>query len=935
MLASSIGFFEKVLGGIILAPVKDKIGDIIKQRNVERKIGECADVAGQLLDNYFQGEKLSEGQVELVIYEVQQAIHLSNINAELLASVSLKPEKLFDHILGKYPIPQSIREEKLEYLFEMALQVSAERLCEVALSFTDWEKQGWKRNFDGIDKILEKLNEIIDKIGSGGESGDEKFENLYYRSYLLRKLARIDASTLRASSSVSLDLTTVFVEPDVISISKLFQVQENEAQKIDCLISLENERQNFISRGESEDKRVAAETFIPQHKKCAIVGLPGSGKTTLLQHLLLVAANCEILFGETKGVVPVLIKIRELDLNNLPGADKLLQAAEGNQVLSDKCPGFLERQLEIGRVLLLIDGLDEVIPEKRQAVMAWIRAFVEMYPNSRYVISSRPAGYQSEEFQKLGFTEVTLCNFTSDQIRKYVQRWTTAIELSESKSQEEIEQASTESADALVDSTESNPYVRGIAANPLMLSTLCLVQKYEGGRLPNRRVVLYQRCVEGLLFHWDQKRGLPEAILGLPLPRKMLLLRRLAIEMQVEGVAEIEESKIEQSFINSLNEVGEKADVKQILANIRDRSGLLVERRPGIYGFSHLTFQEYLAALSIKEGDYKEEGKNYDRFFLFSQWSHSQWSEVIALYAGVASKDSVENILKALIQTKNPQAVILAGNCLAAAENPGLVIQKEVINELLSLSEELEVEGSNPISFTISEILNTLNEQIVMKQALAALDNLEVVNSVSFLLKKKDNTCIDSVFQAGKRILLGEQKPAKWDFVISLILLEIEDYNAADALGKLADIAIQKSCVDSSLGVLYGFWYIGFWSLNRRKITQLPGILNLFNQELAQEYHINLCKFIAVVSSENIFMALLQQEQVGDIFSDITYILDNRKSASLKTLIKKIAFLVEHSDNSLREYAIQASNNLLWCVSQIEKLKQSSEKTTAQEEQKK
>ncbi|MFN6570680.1 NACHT domain-containing protein [Dendronalium sp. ChiSLP03b] len=929
MLDSSIGFFEKLLGGVILAPVKDKIGNYLNQRNVERKIGECADVAGQLLDNYFQSEKLTKIRVELVLYEVQQAINVSQINAELLASASLKPEKLVNQILEKYPVPQSIKEEGLEFPFENALQVSAERLCEVALSFADWEKEGWKRNFDGIDKILEKLNEIIDKIGSGGEGYDETFENQYYRSYLLRKLARIDASTLRASSSVSLDLTTVFVEPDVISISKLFQGQETKAQQIECLISLEDERQNFISPEESKDKRVPAETFIPEHKKCAIVGLPGSGKTTLLQHLLLVAANRDILFCETKGVVPVLVKIRELDFNNLPGADKLLQAAEGNQVLSDKCPGFLERQLEAGRVLLLIDGLDEVIPEKRQAVMAWITAFVEMYPNSRYVISSRPAGYQSEEFQKLGFTEVTLCNFTSDQIRKYVQRWTTAIELSESKSPEEIEQASTESADALVESAQSNPYVRRIAANPLMLSTLCLVQKYEGGKLPNRRVVLYQRCVEGLLFHWDQKRGLPEAILGLPLPRKMLLLRRLAIEMQVEGVAEIEESKIEQSFINSLDEVGEKADVKQILANIRDRSGLLVERRPNIYGFSHLTFQEYLAALSIKEGDYKEEGKNYDRFFLFSKWSNPQWSEVIALYAGVASKDSVESILKTLIQTKNPKAVILAGNCLAAAENPGLVIQKEVINELLSLSEIIE--NSETTIAKIDSILNTLNKQIVMTQALAALSNLEVVHSLVFLYGHKNSSCVERLLKVGVRILTGEQKPARWDYFVSLILLEIKHYDAADALGKLADIAVQKSYSDSSLGVLSGFWDSNFWRFFTVELTQLPGILNFFNEESALETHINLCKFIAVVTSENFFSKLVQQEKVNSLFFDLPF-WRTRSNVAFNMLIKKIEYLEQHDDHSLKEHAKQASTNLCWCISQMERLRQSSEQKTDKEE---
>jgi predicted NACHT family NTPase len=169
-----------------------------------------------------------------------------------------------------------------------------------------------------------------------------------------------------------------------------------------------------------------------------------------------------------------------------------------------------------------------------------------------------------------------LCEFTLEQIRAYAIRWSKAVALAEGALPEEAEEASVQAAVTLVDRTERNPYVQRLATNPLMLSTLCLVQRYEGDTLPNRRVVLYQLCVEGLLFHRDNRRGLPPVVLGiLPLERKVLTFREV------------------------WQEVGESTEVPPILAKIRDRSGLLVERRAGIYGFSHLTFQEYLAACAI------------------------------------------------------------------------------------------------------------------------------------------------------------------------------------------------------------------------------------------------------------------------------------------------------------------------------------------------
>ncbi|GAI19133.1 unnamed protein product, partial [marine sediment metagenome] len=276
-----------------------------------------------------------------------------------------------------------------------------------------------------------------------------------------------------------------------------------------------------------------------------------------------------ISFGVDNGVIPVFVKARELDPANLPGGDDLLGVAEG-KVLAGARPGFLKRQLETDRVLLLVDGLDEVVAEKHDKIVQWISDLVELYPRCRFVVSSRPAGYQADVFQKLRFNEATLCDFNTSQIREYVRRWTKAVEIAEGMSPEDANRESSRYAEALVQRAERNPYVRRIATNPLMLSTLCLVQRYEGGDLPNRRVALYQRCVEGLLFHWDNKRGLPSAILGsVSLDRKMMLMRCLALEMQVQGVAEIKESVVEQSFRDSLEEVGGETNIKLILQNIR------------------------------------------------------------------------------------------------------------------------------------------------------------------------------------------------------------------------------------------------------------------------------------------------------------------------------------------------------------------------------
>jgi predicted NACHT family NTPase len=82
-----------------------------------------------------------------------------------------------------------------------------------------------------------------------------------------------------------------------------------------------------------------------------------------------------------------------------------------------------------------------------------------------------------------------------------------------------------------------------------MLSAICLVNYFEGGELPKDRAILYRLCVEGLLHHWDQRRGIRSEY---SLEEKLRVSREVAIAMQKDDRAEYEAAKVLAIFTDVL-----------------------------------------------------------------------------------------------------------------------------------------------------------------------------------------------------------------------------------------------------------------------------------------------------------------------------------------------------------------------------------------------
>ena len=172
-----------------------------------------------------------------------------------------------------------------------------------------------------------------------------------------------------------------------------------------------------------------------------------------------------------------------------------------------------------------------------------------------------------------------------------------------------------------------------------MLSAICLVYEFEGGRLPEDRAKLYQLCVEGLLHNWDERRKIRSPF---PFTEKLRACREVAIMMQAQNLAELDASKVEEVFTAVLQN---PEQAKVLLAHLRHRAGLLVERRPDVFAFGHLTFQEYLAACAVHEGNHQEITMQQ----LAKEHADGRWREVIPLYTGLATSLNARQMLEELL----------------------------------------------------------------------------------------------------------------------------------------------------------------------------------------------------------------------------------------------------------------------------------------------
>lgn len=328
----------------------------------------------------------------------------------------------------------------------------------------------------------------------------------------------------------------------------------------------------------------------------------GTGKTTFLKTI----ATRK---NEDLERHPVFIELRSLVERRESILEYIHQELYSRKFPSGDLANIL---LNEGKLLILLDGLDEVSKSDFRPLCKQIEDFVERYPFNQFVLSCR---YGIYDYGFKRFTEVEIARLSDEKIKDFVDTW-----FSYHKNEEKGEKVKK--------LLEKNKLLKDFASTPLMLNMLCL--NIEAGYgVPENIYSVYDKAVKASAERWDQNRFIDRDATKLTTSQRLSFLADLAFDgldrsrkvytWEIETLRKMVRAFIQDSAHYEPSTIEEDCSIE--IQAIEGYHSLLERTSDDIYRFSTPAYQHYFAADYAESSRDRELLKNLvDRHILDKQW---------------------------------------------------------------------------------------------------------------------------------------------------------------------------------------------------------------------------------------------------------------------------------------------------------------------------
>ena len=433
---------------------------------------------------------------------------------------------------------------------------------------------------------------------------------------------------------------------------------------------------------------VALADVVKQFPKLAIVGVAGSGKSTLLQWAGLACARAcsnEKLTGEQsefvkalggKPLFPILIPLRSYNdfcknksLMRSPKSllDFMSDHFSGKVTAFTLAPAFFQKHLLNG-CLLMLDGMDEVDPDDRQAVRQAVEDLLAQFNKVHLhcLITSRYSAASISE-QMAGFERCAIQFLTPEQRDALISFWYRSVLA------DNLAEANRKAEDLCSQIKESDERIQKLATTPLMVTIFAMVHNSRD-TLPRDRARLYEDAVEVLLseeyYRDPEVKGLQQWG-GMEWETRRDYLACIAFELHERKIESMLENDLVDLIWKAFGSEKEAArkEACAFLRAVAERGGLLEAQNDQFGFFTHATFREYLAGRYLAEKYTPEEQAE----FLSARLDNDLWLEPVCLAAGflaIGGKNQASRFILLLAglgttDKEKTQALTLAGTALA------------------------------------------------------------------------------------------------------------------------------------------------------------------------------------------------------------------------------------------------------------------------------
>ncbi|MGI3198156.1 NACHT domain-containing protein [Streptomyces sp. GLT-R25] len=408
--------------------IETRVPGLRLRRSLERQFQQIADAVFDRVEPFLEQEfrGLEESSREAVIDAVGITFERADLSDEALLATDAQPAELIRRITGAVRAPVGLNDPETR-LYELLFTECCEYYVHVVRNLPVFEERAAAELLARTTSLGTEIARVLEQLperslfAPDGADQDTAFRRRYLQlvSEDLDEVELFRRASDRAAAQVRLSVAYVSL-----------RATGNDGNRHRAGRSLPRLRADMSDWEEAggEGAGMRVESALVGVSRVLLRGEAGSGKTTLLRWLAVTAARGAFTgeLTDWNGLTPVLVKLRGYSGRPLPVPEAMLDGVAAP--LTGIMPrGWVERQFDSGRALLLIDGVDELLDRERRAVRDWLRTLLRTYDRVRVVVTSRPAAAGADWLRGEDFTALHLDRMTPPDLAAFVRQWHQAV----------------------------------------------------------------------------------------------------------------------------------------------------------------------------------------------------------------------------------------------------------------------------------------------------------------------------------------------------------------------------------------------------------------------------------------------------------------------------------------------------------------------------